>query len=64
MVKCWDSSHIIELLNISFLCHEATKLINAGELLHKVEKNCEHEKNDYVQESQKEEKQTNYFNQK
>jgi hypothetical protein len=61
MVKCWDSSNIIQLLNIFSLCHQSN-IVNEGEFSQHVERNYDFWKYDYIHESQGKEMHTNFFN--
>jgi hypothetical protein len=61
VVKCWNSSNIVQSPNISSLCHEGNK-VNEEIFSQQVEGNYEIRNEDYVHESKGNEKQTNSSN--
>jgi formyltetrahydrofolate hydrolase len=61
VVKCWDSSNVIQLPSIFSLCH-AGNIVNEEEFYQQVERNYYFWKHDYIHESQGKEKQTCFFN--
>jgi hypothetical protein len=61
VVKCWDSSNIIQLPNFSSLCHEGN-IVSVEEFSQQVERNFDFWKYDYFHESQGKENHTYFLN--